>query len=353
MFLDGILRWNWLGIKPTQSTILLRLLCGSAIVKIAYIMKDRPDYFHRLDQSEDNVIIGAEPDKTYSAEELAKMADADAIIVSGQPINEQLLAACPNLKIIQRTGVGYENIDLEATARRGIPACNIPGVNKESVAEHGLLLILALARKFVEAQQLTSEAKWMEAKEVNQAHAFELKGRTLGIVGLGDTGSNLAKRARALEMRIVYNDIRDIDPEIIEAVGGRFMEKDELYATADVISISTTYNPTTADMIGGRELALMKPEAILICCARGGIVNESALAEALNSGKLAGAGIDVFSSEPIEEDNPLLKAKNCYVTSHIAGVTEDAIDRSFQWAHENVRNVVEKGEKPRWVVNGV
>lgn len=322
-------------------------------MKIAYIMKDRPDYFHRLDQSQDNVIIGTEPDKTYSAADLALAADADAIIVSGQPVNEQLLAACPKLKIIQRTGVGYENIDLEAAAKRGIPACNLPGVNKQSVAEHGLLLMLALARKFVEAQQLTREGKWMEAKEINQAKAFELKGKTLGIVGLGDTGSNLAKRARALEMQVVYNDIRDIDPEIIEAVGGRFMEKDELYAAADVISINTTYNPSTADLIGARELALMKPEAILVCCARGGIVNEAALAGALNGGKLAGAGIDVFSTEPIEEDNPLRKASNCYVTSHIAGVTEDAIDRSFQWAHDNVRNVVEKGEKPRWVVNGL
>lgn len=322
-------------------------------MKIAYLMKDRPDYFHRLDQSEQNVIIGAGPGKIYSAEELAKMADVDAIIVSAQPINVQLLDACQQLKIIQRTGVGYENIDLEAAAKRGIPACNVPGVNKESVAEHGLLLILALARRFVEAHQLTQAGKWSEAKAANHANSFELKGRTLGIVGLGDTGSNLAKRARALEMRIVYNDIRDIDPEIIEAVGGRFMEKDELYATADVISINTTYNPSTDNMIGSRELALMKPETLLICCARGGIIDEAALAEALNSGKLAGAGIDVFSAEPIVEDNPLLKAKNCYVTAHIAGVTEDAINRTFQWAHDNVRNVVEKGEKPRWVVNGV
>ena len=322
-------------------------------MKIAYLMKDRPDYFHRLDQSAGHVIIGAEPDKSYSLEELAKVADADAIIVSGQQVTEQLLAACTKLKIIQRTGVGYENLDLEAAAKRGIPCCNIPGVNKESVAEHGMLPILALARKFVEAQQLTREARWLEAKEINQSHAFELKGKTLGIVGLGDTGSNLGKRARAFDTKIVYNDIRDIEPEIVESLGARFMEKDELYATADIISINTTYNPTTEGLIGARELALMKPGAVLICCARGGIVDEAALADALNGDRLAAAGMDVFSSEPILEDNPLLNAKNIDLTSHIAGVTEDVINRSFDWAHENVRNVVEKGEKPRWVVNGV
>ena len=321
-------------------------------MKIAYLMKDRPDYFHRLDENSDYVIAGAEPDGTYSPETLAEVAGVDAIIVSTQPVTEQLLAACPNVKIVQRTGVGYENIDLEAAARRGIPCCNIAGVNKESVAEHGMLLILALARKFVEAQELTRQMRWMEAKQVNQ-HSFELKGKVLGVVGLGDTGSNLAKRARGFDMQIVYNDIRDIDPEIVESLGARFMEKDQLYAEADIISVNTTHNPTTEGMVGARELALMKPEAILVCCARGGIIDEAALADALNGERLAGAGLDVFSAEPLSQDNPLLTAKNVYLTSHIAGVTEDAIDRSFAWAHENVRKVVDKGERPRWVVNGV
>ncbi|MCZ6628077.1 MAG: hydroxyacid dehydrogenase [SAR324 cluster bacterium] len=321
-------------------------------MKIAYLMKDRPDYFHRLDESAQYVIIGQEPDGSYSQQTLEELADVDALIVSNQPVTEQLLAACPKLKIVQRTGVGYENLDLEAAARRGVPCCNLQGVNKESVAEHGMLLILALARQFVEAQELTRQGRWQEAKQLNQ-QSFELKGSTLGIVGLGDTGSNLARRARAFEMQIVYNDVRDIDPEIVESVGARYMEKDQLYAEADIISVNTTYNPSTDGMIGARELALMKPQARLVCCARGNIIDEQALADALNAGRLAGAGLDVFSSEPISEDNPLRNAKNVYITSHIAGVTEDAIARSFAWAHENVRNVVEKGEKPRWVVNGV
>jgi D-3-phosphoglycerate dehydrogenase len=315
-------------------------------------MKDRPEYVHRFLQDVEHIVVGTEPDRSYSEETLAQMADVDAIIVSADPVNEQLLAASPNLKIIQRTGVGYENLDLDAAARRGIPCCNVAGVNKESVAEHGMLLILALARRFVEAETLTKEGRWKEAKQANRG-AFELNGKTIGIVGLGDTGSSLARRARGFGMQVVYNDIRDIDPEIVESVGARFMEKDQLYAEADIVSINTTYNETTAGLIGERELKLMKPGTYLVCCARGGIVDEAALAEALNSGHIAGAGMDVFSSEPVVEDNPLLEAPNCYVTSHIAGVTIDAMDRTFRWAHENVRAVVEGGKKPRWVVNGV
>ncbi len=321
-------------------------------MKIAYMMKDRPDYFHRFLQDVEHVIVGAEPDGTYSAETLAQMADVDALIVSADPVTEELLAACPKLKVIQRTGVGYDNVDLDAAARHGIPCCNLAGVNKKSVAEHGILLILAMARKFPETQELTSQGRWKEAKALN-SQAFELHGKKLGIIGLGDTGSSLARFGKAFGMQIFYNDIRDIDPEIIEAVGAKYMEKDELFAISDIVSVNTTYNPSTAGMVGARELGLMKPGSYFVCCARGGIVDEAALAAALESGHIAGAGMDVFSKEPILGENPLLKAKNVYVTAHVAGVTEDAVDRSFQWAHENVRAVVERGEKPKWVVNGV
>ncbi len=321
-------------------------------MKIAYLMQYRPDYLPRLLQDVEHVIVAAQPDKTYSAEDLARVADVDAIVVSLEPITAQLIAACPKLKIIQRLGVGYENLDLEAAAKRGIPCCNTAGVNKESVAEHGMLLILALARNLLATDRLTREDRWQEAKLLTGS-AMELQGKTLGIVGLGDTGSHLARRAKAFGMQIVYNDIREIDARIVEELGARSMEKDQLFAEADVISINTTYNATSANMIDARALALMKPHARLVCCARGGIVDEAALADALNAGRLAGAGIDVFAAEPTPSDNPLLGAKNVVVTSHVAGVTPEATNRNFDWAHQNVRAVVERGEKPRFVRNGV
>lgn len=320
-------------------------------MKIAYLAKARPDLQARIPKDVEGVILEAGPGGVYSESDLRKVADVDALVVSMEPVNEQLLAACKKLKIVQRLGVGYETLDLAAAARRGIPCCNIEGVNKEAVAEHGLALMLALSKRLLEINRLTHQARWNDAR-VQTKHVHELFGKTLGIIGLGNTGSSLARRARALGMAIQYNDIRPIDPRVIEETGARFVEKDELLKTSDVVSVNTDLNATTARMIDARALALMQPHALLICCARGGIVDEPALREALDAGRIAGAGMDVFDPEPIRKDNVLLGAKNIIVTSHVAGVTEETTQRIFDWAHENVRRVM-RGEKPRWVRNGV
>ncbi|HKI99312.1 MAG TPA: NAD(P)-dependent oxidoreductase [bacterium] len=321
-------------------------------MKIAYLAKARPDLQEMIPPDVEPVMLQSGPGGVYSDDALAQVADADALVISMEPVNEQILAACKQLKIVQRLGVGYETLDLQAAAKRGIPCCNVPGANKEAVAEHGMTLLMALTRRLLEADRLTHELKWAEARLLTQ-HTFELYGKSIGIVGLGNTGSQLARRARAFGMRVYYNDIREIDVETIEATGAQFMEKDELFRTADIISVNTDLNDTTRNMIDARALALMKPSTLLVCCARGGIIDEAALRDALDSDRLAGAGIDVFSVEPIVKDNPLLDAKNCIVTSHVAGVTDETTRRIFEWAHDNVRAVVERGEKPRWVLNGV
>jgi phosphoglycerate dehydrogenase-like enzyme len=321
-------------------------------VKIAYLAKARPDLKELIPADVESVILEAGPGGVYSQQALEAMADADALVISMEPVNEQVLTACPKVRIVQRLGVGYETLDLEGAARRGIPCCNVPGANKEAVAEHGMTLIMALTKRLLEADRLTRELKWPEARLLTH-HTFELKGKTIGIVGLGNTGANLAKRARGFEMRVVYNDIREIEAETIEAVGAQFMEKDDLYRSADILSINTDLNESTRGLIDARALSLMKPGALLVCCARGGIIDESALRDALNAGRLAGAGIDVFGEEPLRADNPLLSARNIILTSHVAGVTAETTRRIFDWAHDNVRGVVERGEKPRWVLNGV
>jgi len=298
------------------------------------------------------IVLQSGPGGVYSDDALAQVADVDALVISMEPVNEQMLAACQRVKIVQRLGVGYETLDLQAAAQRGIPCCNVPGANKEAVAEHGMTLMMALTRRVLESDRLTRDLKWAEARLLTH-ETFELHGKTIGIVGLGNTGSQLAKRARAFGMRIVYNDIREIEAETIESVGAQFMEKEQLFREADIISINTDLNDQSRNMIDAEALALMKPKALLVCCARGGIIDEPALRDALDAGRLGGAGIDVFSEEPIKLDNPLLAAKNCIVTSHVAGVTDETTRRIFQWAHDNVRAVVERGEKPRWVLNGV
>jgi phosphoglycerate dehydrogenase-like enzyme len=321
-------------------------------VKIAYLAKGRPDLKELIPPDVEHVILQAGAGGVYSAEALQQMADADALVISMEPVTEQVLAACPRLKIVQRLGVGYETLDLKAAARRGIPCCNVPGVNKEAVAEHGMTLILALVRHILDADRLTREMKWADAR-ILTGDTFELYNKTIGIVGLGNTGFNLAKRARAFGMRVIYNDIRDIEPEKIEAVGAQFRSKDELFQEADIVSVNTDLNEQSRGMIDARALELMGPKKTLVCCARGGIIDEQALADALNAGRLRAAGIDVFEEEPIRKDNPLLAARNCIVTSHVAGVTVESTRRTFEWAHENVRAVVERGEKAKWVLNGV
>jgi phosphoglycerate dehydrogenase-like enzyme len=247
--------------------------------------------------------------------------------------------------------VGYETLDLAAAAKRKIPCCNIEAVNKEAVAEHGLTLMLALSKRLLEINKLTHEGKWNDARVLtNKVH--ELAEKTLGIIGLGNTGSSLARRARALGMHVIYNDVRTIDPNVLEETGATFVEKNELFKTADIISVNTDLNDQSAHMIDAKAFALMRPHVLFICCARGGIIDEPALRDALNSGKIAGAGIDVFDPEPIPKDNVLLTAKNIIVTSHVAGVTEETTQRIFDWAHENIRRTL-RGEKPRWVRNGV
>jgi phosphoglycerate dehydrogenase-like enzyme len=321
-------------------------------MKIAYLSKARPDLLNRINKEIPYVIVSANDDGTYSPEELAKVADVDAFMVSAEPINEQLLAAAKQLKIVQRLGVGYDSLDLEAAKKRGIPCCNVAGVNKEAVAEHTLGMILALAKNLKEADRLTREANWGEARLLTK-RSFELKGKTLGIVGFGAIGTNLARRAKAFEMPIVYNDVRPIDPKEIEATGARFLEKPELFAAADVVAIHTTLNPTTRNMVDATLLRRMKPTAVIVCAARGNIVDEAALRDALNEGRIAGAAMDVFSVEPVLPDNPLLHAKNLLMTSHLAGLSKESSNRGMTWALENIRRVVERGEKPQWVVNGL
>jgi phosphoglycerate dehydrogenase-like enzyme len=321
-------------------------------MKIAYLASGRPDLDAIIPADSDHVVVAAGPDGQYSAGDLDKIADADAFIVSMEPVHEQILAAAKHLKIVQRMGAGYETLDLEAAARRGIPCCNIEGVNKEAVAEHCMTLILALTKCLFKAESLTRQCQWAEARWLTK-QAFELKDKTIGIIGLGNTGSELAKRAKSFEMRVIYNDIRDIDPDLVRSVEATFVEKPELFRSADIVSANTDLNPTSRHMINAETLAMMKPTALLICCARGGVLDEEALWDTLNRGGIAAAGVDVFEKEPIRPDNPLLQAENVILTSHVAGMTEETSQRIFDWAYENVRAVVERGERPRWVRNGV
>lgn len=319
-------------------------------MKIAYLIRNRPDLAEKVPADVEAIWMHAGPDGRYSDDDLAKLGDVEAFVIGMEPVNAQILSAAPNLKIVQRLGVGYETLNLQDCAAHGVPACNIEGVNKEAVAEHAMMFMLALAKKLLEANAATQAADWLAARRITP-HTFELKDKTLGIIGFGNTGSQLALRARAFEMNVLYNDPRDINDALGASIGARKLDKPALLAQSDFVSICTDLNDTSRGMIDAAALAQLQPHAMLICCARGGIVDESALASALKTGQIAAAAIDVFESEPLKPDNPLIGLPNCLLTAHVAGVASDTTERIWQWAHENVRAVVQRKEKARWVRN--
>jgi len=321
-------------------------------MKIAYLLRVRPDFEDIIPDDVEAVRIKVGGDGLYSAEDLARVQDMDAFVVHKEPVNEQILAAAPRLRIVQRLGAGYETLDLEAMARRNIPACNIEGVNKDAVAEHAMMFILALARQFLPTQTLTQAADWLSAHKLT-ARSFEVKGKTLGIIGFGHTGSALAKRAHAFDMDILYNDLADVNADLASRLGARRVDKATLFTLSDFVSISADLNQYSRGMINAVTLEQMLPNARLVCCARGGIIDEPALADALKAGTIAAAAIDVFETEPILPNNPLIGLDNCLLTAHVAGVASDTMARIWEWAHDNVRAVVQRGERPRWIRNGL
>lgn len=321
-------------------------------MRICFIWKNRPDYEQRIPPGLEWMAMGSRPDGTYALDDLRRAAGVDAIIAAHEPIGEPLLTACPKVRIVQRMGVGTNTVDLAACAKRSVPVCNLGDVNKDALGEHGMALLLALARRIVDNTERLRAGDWAGARAVLD-ETFELKGRTLGIVGFGKSGYELARRAHAFGMRILYSARTRPDARLTEAVEAEPRTLPELLRDSDAVAICVSLHPGTQNLIGARELAQMRPGAWLINLARGGIVDEPALAEALNAGRLAGAGLDVFSVEPVKADNPLLKARNVVLTAHGAGTTKECTDREVAWSIENVRRYLERGEAPRWIVNGV
>lgn len=321
-------------------------------MKIAYLLRVRPDLEDIIPSDVESVRVEVGDDGLYSDADLEKVKDAEAFIIGMEPVNEQILSAAPNLRIVQRLGVGYETLDLDATAKRGIPACNLEGVNKEAVAEHCLALMLNISKHLPKALELTQQANWASARLLT-TQTCELYEKTLGIVGFGNTGSALAQRAHAFGMNILYNDTGTVDSTVAASFNAKATDKPTLYRQSDFVCICTDLNDSSRMMINAEALHTMGGNTNLICCARGGIVDEYALATALKEGTIAAAAIDVFEVEPIPADNPLIGLENCLLTSHVAGVAHDTTMRIWYRAHDNVRAVLQKGQKPQWIRNGV
>ncbi|MGZ5431501.1 MAG: phosphoglycerate dehydrogenase, partial [Thermoanaerobaculia bacterium] len=254
---------------------------------------------------------------------LAAVAESDALITrSGTAVTPELVNAGPRLHIIGRAGVGLDNVDVDACTRRGILVINAPTANIMSATEHTMAMLLAFCRNIPEAHASVKRGEWTRSKFMG----IELDGKTLGVIGLGRIGSRVTARARGFNMRVLA-----YDPYIADSVFERFNAQrvtlDELLAQSDFITVHTPLTDETRRMIGAAEIARMKDGAIVLNIARGGIYEETALAEALASGKISGAALDVYEEEPPGKDHPLVTAKNVILSPHIGANTIEAQDR--------------------------
>jgi D-3-phosphoglycerate dehydrogenase len=247
------------------------------------------------------------------------LAEADALIIrSATRVTAELLAAAPRLRVVGRAGVGVDNIDLDAATARGVLVMNTPGGNAVSVAEHALTLMLAVARRIPQCNASVHAGNWEKPNPIG----FELRGKTLGLIGFGRVGSEVAPRARALEMRVIAYD-PFVNESVARDAGVELLAMAEILAQSDFISLHTALNPATEKLFNAKTLAQCKRGAVLINAARGELLDESAVAEALRNGQLAGAGLDVFATEP-PKGSPLIGLPNVVATPHIAGSTREA-----------------------------
>jgi len=279
--------------------------------------------------------------RKWSEEELARNAGAwDAILVtSREQITGRVIEAAHRLKIIAKIGVGVENIDIPAATRRQIPVTNCPGANAVAVAEAALGLMLAAGRHIPQAMQRLKEGVWRDALRI----ASELTGATFGIVGFGNVGRELARLLRGFEGRILSYDAY-VPADRIRAGGAEPVNLDTLTRESDLISIHCSLTPETRHLFDAARFRMMKPHAIIVNCARGAVIDEAALVEALREGVIGGAGIDVFEEEPPRRDNPLFLLPNVVVTPHLAGGTHQARERINRLAAENVIRAI-RGER--------
>jgi D-3-phosphoglycerate dehydrogenase / 2-oxoglutarate reductase len=280
---------------------------------------------------------------------LLKEKRADAIIVRNvERIDDDILAASPQLNVVAKHAVGVNDIDLAAAKARSVPVLAAVGANAHSVAEHALMLMLTLIKDVRNQDAFVRGGGW----EKKSYKGPELRGRTLGLIGVGVIGRALAMMAEPVGLiTIAYDPFAPA--EAFGAHAKRVETLDALLSSSDVVSLHCPLTPQTRNLIGARELSLMKPQALLINTARGEVVDEAALIEALRSGKIAGAGLDSFSAEPPAKDNPLWALPNVILTPHLGGVTEEARREVSLMTVRNVLALLEGRElHPRYFVQG-
>ncbi len=294
--------------------------------------------------------IGVVPEVSYpgsSAEAVDLLHDADGILCNLFHIDAELIGRLEKCKVISRYGVGYDNVDVDAASDKGITVCNVPDYSMEDTSEHALALLFNCARKVAYRDRKIREGRW---NLHNDQPCFRMAGRTIGIIGFGHIGSTFVRKISGFGFGEILVDSPSTDPALIGVAGGRKTDLDEVLRRSDYISIHCPLKQDTVNMFDDKAFSRMKDGAILINTARGPIVNEAALCRALESGKIAAAGLDVYNNDPLPHDNPLRQFENVTLTDHAAWYSEESIVELKTKAARNVLEVL-KGISPSYRVN--
>jgi phosphoglycerate dehydrogenase-like enzyme len=296
-----------------------------------------PDDFNLL------VVDGAQSEQN----QIEAVKDADFLMVYRAQVNDSVLQATTQLGLVQLLAAGYDRMNLKLMDELGIPCATNGGANAWAVADHTVLLILALYRRLVPADRAVREGRWRAP--IDGFNTFEMAGKTVGILGMGNIGQKVARRLRGFEVSIQYFDKYPQTPAIEQELGVERVELEELFQSSDIITCHAPLTPETRHVVNQKSLALMKPTAVLINTSRGPVVDEAALILALQEKQIAGAGLDVFETEPLQQGNPLLEMENVVFTAHNAGTTFDTWCRRAEFAYQNMQRVLE-GRPPQSIV---
>lgn len=276
---------------------------------------------------------------------LEAVADKQAIVSQlTDPIDSRVIHGAPELDVIANVAVGFDNVDVAAATERGIVVTNTPGVLTETTADFAFALLMAAARRITEAERFLRAGHW-DQWEIDLFSGHDIHHHTLGILGLGRIGRSVARRARGFEMRVIYHDAVRASEEEERELGIEFVDKETLFRESDFVSIHVPLNDQTRHCVGGAELSLMKPNAILVNTSRGPVVDEKALTEALAQRRIAGAGLDVFEDEP-SVTRELLALENVVLAPHIASASVKTRTRMCMMAAENAVAVLNKQRPP-------
>ena len=300
------------------------MAANKVLVAVAGLEGRAPEVFERLRRAGFELEFNREGRALGEDQLIGRLPGVFATLAGSEPYNERVFAAAPDLRVVARVGVGYDRVDVAAASRHGVAVAMAFGTNHEAVADHAFALIAALGCQLLPYHRKVLDGGWGGNVHVSLWQA------TVGIVGLGRIGQALARRCRGFEMRVLAYD-PEIDPDFAAQLGVELMPLERVLADADFVSVHAPHSPATDRIIDGPRLALMKPTAYLVNTARGALVDEAALIRALEQGQIAGAGLDVFETEPLPRDSPVRRFDNVLLTPHCAGTNTrslvDMLDR--------------------------